>query len=71
MNYYSVNFTGFLRLKLHNNPFTCDERMQWIKDGEANGWLRVAGVWGSKIFCENFPGVDWDDVHLPKYNSRY
>ena len=41
--------------------------MQWIKDGETEGWLELKeGISG-----ENFPGVDWNDVQLPKYTGMF
>ncbi len=45
------------------NNFICDERMQWIKIGEEQEWIR----WSSgnqKIECENFPTTNWEDITL-------
>ena len=55
---------------MHNNPFQCDERMEWMKLAVRYGWIQFQ--WQStrgQPQCENFPGMLWEDVTLATYSG--
>ena len=67
-----------LYLEINGNPFLCDCRMCWIKQGQREEWLSVhyTGNNGSELYkpeCVNYPGVDWDDISLtcPEVGKQY
>ena len=57
---------------LDNNPFHCDTKMCWIKQGVQDGWLSLQYDPLSSILepdhwypdCTNYPDDSWDDVDL-------
>ena len=57
-------------ISLDHNPFHCDSRMCWIKQGVQDGWLSLQ--YPSSIVepdhwypdCTNYPDESWDDVYL-------
>ena len=57
---------GGFDLYLENSGTVCDSRMEWMKRGEREGWLTVHGV-----NCENFPGLEWDEVTLSVSSEGY
>ena len=74
LNNHFENSTEYLEIWPRNNPFICDERMQWIRDGEQDGWLKLKSNLAdtiNRIYCENFPGVEWNGVDLQKYTSTF
>ncbi len=51
-----------LEISVNLNKFVCNEKMNWIKIGEKQGWIKWSSG-SSKIFCENYPNMDWDDIN--------
>ena len=59
-------------ISLDHNPFHCDSRMCWIKQGVQDGWLSIQYDPLSSIVepdhwypdCTNYPDESWDDVDL-------
>ena len=55
-----------LELILSGNPIKCDSRMDWIKQGEREGWI----TWYTRENidhspeCVNYRGVKWSQVSL-------
>ena len=55
------------------NPFYCDERMNWIKQGEAAGWIQFRNISGITRTpeCTNFPQTPWDQVVISQNTGIY
>ena len=58
---FSIPQNGEITLLIENNPFQCDSRICWIKQGEEDGWIIFPEEWG-KPNCENHPDVSWDKL---------
>ena len=57
-----------LGLLMNNNPFQCDERMEWMKLAEKSGWIQLQ--WElprDQPQCKNLAGILWENVILPAY----
>ena len=55
------------------NPFYCDERMNWIKQGEEAGWIQFRNISGITRTpeCTNFPQTPWDQVVIPQSTCHF
>ena len=53
-----------LTLFINKNPFECDSKMYWVKHARVSLTGEYQGKPVNNPSCENFPGVDWDDVTL-------
>ena len=59
---------NFTELSLSENPLQCDRRMCWIKQAERDKRITwYTDPYDGEVYkpdCENYKGVDWDDVTL-------
>ncbi len=55
--------SAYLELSVEENELHCDARIQWIKQGEKQGWMELSYA-ESGILCENIPNTDWQDIPL-------
>ena len=61
----SIGHPAKLELLIHANPFYCDERLCWLKEGEKEGWLDYdSRTQRYAPSCSNHPGVHWNDINL-------
>ena len=60
-------------LVLFGTSLQCDERLQWMKIGEEQGWLTVEWDLPGFTFvphCRNYPhNVIWSEIDLPGNES--
>ncbi len=62
----SVCSSAYLQLRVDENKLICDERMQWIKTGENQGWMEWAS--SERGICTNIPNTDWHEI--PKLANK-
>ena len=70
-----IRCVGSLELSLSGNPLHCDEKMQWIKLGEQQGWINLHGWTIHHNYvplhsalpptCVNYPDLTWQNRILP------
>lgn len=52
---------------MDGNPLFCDKRLQWIKDGEEQGWLITPT--DQQPQCANPPGHSWENDNLMEHTG--
>ena len=63
----SSQFARPLFLYVAPNPFICDRRMEWMTEGEEQGWLSLFYFTPN---CMNFPNRTWRNISLPDFDGQ-